>query len=377
MFFLSGFIIGVYTLARFLLPLSLSWQLKLLLGGVMFIISQRHFLIRVFGGSLASPELSMPVFIITSWLYVAFVILFMLILLKDLLSLLLWTGQKIGMPLSLSLSGGQWVLFTAALLLSAYSVWQGIKNPEVRTVEVTIKALPKALDGTTIVQLTDVHASALLRAPRTQAIVEKTNAINPDIILFTGDLVDGQPAVRRADLAALQNLRAKYGIYGIAGNHEYYSDYLIWGKEYAKLGIHMLNNQNVILDIHGEKLAIAGLTDKAAEPYRLQMPDLSQTLAGISPNTPTILMDHRPGGAKNNAATSGVDLQLSGHTHGGHLPILNWVVALFNDGYVKGLYQVNDRMQLYVSAGTGLWNGFPARLGIPSEITRIVLRSGA
>jgi predicted MPP superfamily phosphohydrolase len=159
----------------------------------------------------------------------------------------------------------------------------------------------------------------------------------------------------------------------IPGNHEYYSDYVAWMAAYRALGLTMLENGHVLIKRQDALLAVAGLTDRQAGAFGLPRPDLSAALEGIPAGTPVILLEHRPGDAPANAR-AGVALQLSGHTHGGQIRGLDLLTKRANNGFVSGLYQVGD-MKLYVSNGTGLWNGLAIRLGRPSEITQIVLRA--
>ena len=252
-------------------------------------------------------------------------------------------------------------------------VWQSIRVPDIKSIEITLAHLPQEMDGLRIVQLTDLHASRLLQAPWMQAVVDKTNALQPDLILITGDLVDGSPQARANDVQPLQQLRARYGVFAIAGNHEYYVDYVRWLPVFEQLGLQMLLNRHVLVTHNGGQLVVAGITDKAAAPLRLPLPDVATALRDAPEHAPVILLSHRPIGAVANAR-QGVDLQLSGHTHGGQILGPHLIAKWANEGFVSGLYAVAG-MQLYVSNGTGLWNGFPVRLGRPSEITEIVLRA--
>ena len=188
------------------------------------------------------------------------------------------------------------------------------------------------------------------------------------------DLVDGLPAARAESAAELRRLRARHGVLACAGNHEYYSGFKAWTEIFSDLGITMLLNGHQVLGIRGRELVLAGVTDPVAARFGLPEPDLATALAGAPDRTARILLDHRPGNAPRNARQD-VDLQLSGHTHGGHAPGLNALVALFNHGYVRGWYRV-EGMPLYVSSGAGLWNGFPLRVDVPSEIALITLRRG-
>lgn len=158
------------------------------------------------------------------------------------------------------------------------------------------------------------------------------------------------------------------------GNHEYYTDYARWVAIFRELDLPVLENAHVSIARQGQAVTVAGVTDRQARTFAQALPDLKTALAGAADGTPVILLSHRPDNARDSAA-AGVDLQLSGHTHGGQVLGLQFVPWYFNHGFVSGLYAVGA-MQLYVSNGTGLWNGFALRIGRPSEITEIVLRAG-
>lgn len=183
------------------------------------------------------------------------------------------------------------------------------------------------------------------------------------------------PAARAESVAELRRLRARHGVLACAGNHEYYSGFKAWTEIFSDLGMSMLLNSHQVLGIRGQELVLVGVTDPVASRFNLPEPDLAAALAGTPDGAVRILLDHRPGNAARNARNR-MDLQLSGHTHGGHAPGLSTVVPLFNKGYVRGWYRVAG-MPLYVSSGAGLWNGFPLRVGVPSEIALIALRCAA
>ncbi|RUS67731.1 hypothetical protein CUZ56_00208 [Saezia sanguinis] len=128
-----------------------------------------------------------------------------------------------------------------------------------------------------------------------------------------------------------------------------------------------------IINVEDSALVIAGITDQAALSYGMKGPDLDSALAGAPEDMPTILLSHRPAGATE-YAMAGVNVQLSGHTHGGMIQGVDQLLRYANGGYISGSYMI-DGMHLYVSNGTGLWNGFPIRLGIPAEITEFVLQA--
>lgn len=366
--------IFLYIFFRFVSPLSISRLAKWLLGLAVLVVSQQLLIMRVFFGSVFSPELPSSVLIGVGWLYMGLFFLVVILLARDLLLLGRLLARKMGFSLvarPLSVWGAS-ALLGLALMMSGYALWQGVRVPEPRTVEIVLPNLPKKLDGLTIAHLTDLHASPMLRGSRTAAVVEILNAMQADLILLTGDLVDGSPQHRAADIAPLKNLRATYGVFAVPGNHEYYSDYTVWAPAFATLGLTVLENSHAVINLPGGSVVLAGVTDPVAKNYDLLEPDITKALAGAPGNTFTILLDHRPVNAVANAA-AGADIQLSGHTHGGLVRGLDKIIALFNKGFVAGLYPVGD-MRLYVSHGAGLWNGFPARLGVPSEVTRIILR---
>jgi len=372
-------IVALYIFLRLIFPLPVKGKTKALLL-IPLVLAASKFAVTFFmPGSLASPELPRWFLIVTSWLFGSMMLLFLMTLAKDLVCLLTWLGR---IALGKGKGNPRRRLPVALLLIamgaSAYGVWQAIKAPEVIPIEITLPNLPPELDGLVVVQLSDLHICRLLPRPRTERVVEMTNALKPDLILITGDTADGRVDLRADDVAPLKDLRSKYGVYACVGNHEYYSGLAEWIAAEEALGITLLFDQHQTLTINGRELVLAGVADPAGEGPRFNLsgPNPRAALAGKPEGAPVILMAHQPKEAPGYAAL-GVDLQLAGHTHGGIIRGFDrLVVAPFNNGYLAGLYQVGS-MQLYVNRGTGLWNGFPLRLGVPGEITLITLRSGA
>ena len=373
---LAGLIFA-YVLVRCILPLPVNGKIKLLASVLLLLVAQQHVLIRYVFGGMASPELPVPVLLASGWSFASLIFMFLLLLTRDIFLLLrrfILHAKKCAEP-PFSHGRRQAILTALAVVPAAYGVGQGVMAPSVHSVETRLPRLPRELDGLTLVQISDLHVSPLFQEQRTRAVVDAVNALEPDLILFTGDTVDGVPGRRAGSIAPLKDLRARYGVFGCAGNHEYYGDYAAWMRTFPALGLTMLLNSHAVLGIRGQKLVVAGITDIVAERFSLPGPDLAKALAGAPEDAVRILLDHRPGNAPENAK-AGVDLQLSGHTHGGHILGMTQLVARFNQGFLYGWYQV-DAMRMYVSSGAGLWNGFPVRLGVPSEIARIVLRSAA
>ncbi|QYJ24337.1 metallophosphoesterase [Achromobacter sp. ES-001] len=375
MFHVFTGLISLYVIWRFVLPLSLSRPAKGVLSLLLLGVAEHHLVTRNFFGSMASPEVPATLLMALGWAFGALLLLAMLLLLRDVVGVVVYVfSRKRGRGL-LAAHGWAQGAAVAAALLSVIGVWQAVRVPDVKTLEIALPKLPPELDGFRLVQLTDLHASRLLEAPWMDAVVKKTNALYPDLIVITGDLVDGTTDARAADVLPLQALRAPQGVYAIPGNHEYYAEYQRWLPAFEKLGLRLLLNDHVTLTPNGQRLVLAGVTDKMAAAYDQPVPDVARALQGVPKTDPVILLSHRPPGAALNAQ-AGAGLQLSGHTHGGQILGPHLLTQLANEGYVSGLYQVNG-MQLYVSNGTGLWPGFPIRLGRPSEITQIVLRAPA
>lgn len=360
---------AIYLGWRLVYPLQISWQSKCLIFILLATVADFHLLSRVIFGTMFSPELPQLVMIFLGWGFGFIVLLFALLVLRD----VSWIAYYLITRKRLSTLKSGAVLTAMATILSGIGVYESMKLPDVRKIDVAIAGLPKEYEGYKVVQLTDLHVSRLLTGEWLNKVVKKTNSLNADLILVTGDMIDGTVEARRNDVSSFAFLRAHDGIYAVTGNHEYYFDAREWTTHLSGLGLRFLNNEHVVLSKNGARLILAGITDDVATEYGGTKPNLMSALSGIPPSDKVILMSHRPGNAQR-SAEAGVSLQLSGHTHGGMVYGLDKIVAPANNGYVSGFYQVGS-MSLYVSNGTGLWNGFPLRLGKPSEITALVLHS--
>ena len=266
-----------------------------------------------------------------------------------------------------------WLLPLLAWGIAAWGVWGGVQEPVLRRVEVVVPDLPPALEGYTIAHLADPHASSLLRAARTRRLVSLIDAARPDLVVCTGDIVDGRVNRRAADVLPLMDLQAPDGVWFVAGNHEFYGDAQAWKAWYARQGFRFLREEWVRVR---PDLIVAGVDDEAAGRTGTATTNAAAVLARI-PKTGafTIFLQHRPGEARENAAR-GVDLQLSGHTHGGILPGFDRLVKNANNGFVRGLYDLGGGKKLYVSSGAGQWAGVPVRWFVPPEIAFLTLTRG-
>ena len=247
----------------------------------------------------------------------------------------------------------------ATVALGAWNVWRG---PRVRRVEVPMPALSR--DSYTIVQLTDVHLGPHLGAEFAARVVRDVIALDPDLVVITGDLIDGHLSEMQAHVAPLAGLRARDGVFAVTGNHEHYWDPESWLAHLGSLGIRVLRNEHVVI---AGALALAGVEDAMFGE------DVARAVRGRDPSLPLVLLAHHPRTVLR-AQAHGVDLQLSGHTHGGQLLPLGWLARLF-DPVVAGLRQIGATW-LYVSEGTGYW-GPPVRVGTTQEIAAITLRGAA
>jgi hypothetical protein len=238
-------------------------------------------------------------------------------------------------------------------------------------VEVPIDDLPSALEGYTIAQISDIHVGPTIKRPYLNAIVNRVNALKPDAIAITGDLVDGSVHRLAAHTEPLQRLSARDGAFFVTGNHEYYSGAHEWIAEMRRLGLTVLMNEHVVRERGDAALMIAGVTDYTAHLFDASHRSDPHAAAAGAPRhvRVRILLAHQPRTAQA-AADAGFDLQLSGHTHGGQFFPWNLFVPL-QQPFVAGLNRVRD-LWVYTSRGTGYW-GPPKRFGAPSEITLVKL----
>ena len=326
---------------------------------------------------LVSPQLSVwwvkPAYF---WIGVSFLLL-VAVLLFDLLqgvyaaSSLLGGGTNPERRQVLARLGG----FAAAALglgASGLAVREAAKI-NVKHVEVPLPKLPKELDGTTIVQLSDVHVGPTIGRDFIERLVSTVNGLAPDLVAITGDLVDGSVADLKHHVAPLANLASTHGTFFVTGNHEYYSGAAEWCRHLtSELGVRVLHNEHVAIEKGGHAFHLAGIHDYQASRFdEGHRADLGKAVAGRDPERALVLLAHQPK-AVHDAVKHGVDLQLSGHTHGGQLWPFGWLVRL-EQPVVAGLAKFGETL-IYVSRGTGYW-GPPMRLNAPPEVTYIRLRS--
>ncbi len=267
------------------------------------------------------------------------------------------------------------VIVALAGLVTLIGYINARRIPRVAHVTVPIAGLPAPLHGFTIAQITDLHVGPTIKQAYVTGVVSRLNALQPDLIAMTGDLVDGDVEGLRPHVGPLAGMRARHGVFAVTGNHEYYSGVAQWVAEYERLGMRVLMNEHAVIEHDGAALVVAGVTDFSAGKFDAdQASDPARALAGSPAGVvPTILLAHQPRSAPA-AEQAGFDLQLSGHTHGGQF----WPWSLFvplQQPFTAGLHRLG-RLWIYTSRGTGYW-GPPKRFGAPSEITLLRLEPAA
>ncbi|SFD92637.1 metallophosphoesterase [Massilia yuzhufengensis] len=259
----------------------------------------------------------------------------------------------------------------AGLLLAAFALSQGMRAPVIVEQEVVLRDLPKSLDGTVIVAVSDIHLGAQRRSAWLAERVVQINALQPAAVLLLGDLVEDHP-VGEAQLApTLRGLRAPLGVWAVTGNHEFYGDVDATVAEFEQGGVRWLRDRQVEL---APGLALAGIEDigRSMRSEGSFTGGLKRTIPAVT-GTATILMAHIPAAQIVDAAAArGVDLMLSGHTHGGQIWPFSYAVQQRFPRFI-GAHDVQD-MTLYVTRGAGSW-GPRMRLWQPGEIIKLTLRA--
>jgi uncharacterized protein len=241
--------------------------------------------------------------------------------------------------------------------------------PDLLRLPVRLRRLDPAFNGFRIAVVSDIHVGPLAGRARTERIVAMINEADPDLVTIVGDLVDGTVGELGSAVEPLRDLVSREGTFFVTGNHEYFvDDTAAWLRELERLGVQPLRNENTVIRRGGAAFGLAGVNDIAGE-RRSDGPDFDRALSGTDSSRPTILLAHQPVQVEE-AAARGVDLQLSGHTHGGQMWPFHYIVRAAQPS-LAGLSAV-DNTQLYVTRGAGFW-GPPVRVGAPPDITVLSL----
>lgn len=249
-----------------------------------------------------------------------------------------------------------------ALLLSFYGLWGALKEPALNEVRI---ATPKIEREFRALQLSDLHINRTTPVSKVKALVERVNALKPDVILLTGDIIDDRVGAVIPQMEALRQLDAPYGVQMVYGNHEFYSGLLPWQRKFSKMGFNLLFNNGLRLGETG--IYVGGIPDAGTiKQNRFFKLNVRRALENRSVNDYVIFLSHTPNLDEKEIDDGRIDLLLSGHTHGGQIFPFHLLVQKANK-YLAGMYDINGT-SLYVSRGAGYW-GPPMRLFAPSEIT--------
>ncbi len=309
------------------------------------------------------------------FLFGAVFLLFCLLLLRDILWFLLYALYK-------RYRGENWAIhpkninildkanfFTVVLaaFLSFYALLEGTKLPEIKYLNLSSAKISKDL---TIAHVSDLHINRATSVGKVRKIVDMINGLNPDVIALTGDVIDDRVEAVLPQMEELKNLKARYAVFVSFGNHEFYNGLLPWQFKFKQMGFYIMFNRGI--KFPDSNVFIAGIPDShTARLSDVWVVDFVKALKGSRQEDYRILLSHTPDFV-DYLTSDAIDLQLSGHTHGGqifpfHLPVK------YANRYLAGLYDVNG-IQLYVSRGAGFW-GPPMRLFAPSDITLITVKA--
>ena len=258
------------------------------------------------------------------------------------------------------------------LLVGGFAMFEGLRKPRVRKVRINLQRWPQDLDGYRVVQISDLHIGPIRGARFAKWLAKRINSLSPDMVVVTGDLIDGPVNKIASEVAPLGKISAIDGVHFITGNHDYISGAKSWVRQVESLGWNVLRNQSSWISKSGTGFRLAGVDDHNARIYsREQGEDLNAALAHWNREEALILLAHDPSTFRK-AKKHEIDLQISGHTHDGQIWPFRYCVRLLIP-WTAGLY-CEEKSKLYVSRGTGFW-GPPMRLFAPAEITEIVLSS--
>ncbi len=271
----------------------------------------------------------------------------------------------------------RWITVVILVWTVGLLVWghrQAMRVPPVRHVDVRLPRLGAGLDGFRVAVIADTHFGPLDRRRWSERVAARVSELDADLVAHAGDMADGSVAARREQAAPLAGITAREGRVYITGNHEYMSGAAEWTAHLEELGWTVLRNRHLLVRRGGATLAVAGVDDRTAAGSGVtgHGTDLARALTGIEADVPVLLLSHQPKQVAL-AQAAGVDLQISGHTHGGQMWPFHLLVRA-EQGALQGLSRHGERTQLYTSRGSGFW-GPPFRIFAPNEITLLTLRA--
>lgn len=243
-------------------------------------------------------------------------------------------------------------------------------GPKVKNITLYFSDLPAELENLRLAHVTDLHISSSLPVKFVEKLATRINQLKPDLVLYTGDILDSQAIRHLPELDQLKNISTRLGQFYVPGNHEYYWEVEQCLAAFKAIGFEVLINQTANLNLNSTVLQISGVPDPAARMFKKEEPNFDKIADSLQKESFKILLSHQPSLGKK-SWEKGFQLQLSGHTHGGQFFPWNLLIGLF-ERYSKGLYRLNG-MQLYVNQGTGYW-GPSLRLGTYCELAVITLK---
>ncbi|WP_319467713.1 metallophosphoesterase [uncultured Pseudodesulfovibrio sp.] len=263
-------------------------------------------------------------------------------------------------------------ILAVSMPMAGYAVYEARRKPSIVHNELPVIGLPAGLDGFTIAQISDTHIGPTIRGDWTRMVVDEVNSLGADMIVHTGDVVDGSVAALNGAVGPFGSLAAPHGVWFCTGNHEYYSGVERWTHKLKDLGMKPLNNEHTLIETGKGRILLGGVTDfTGGRIYPPHDSSPAKAMADAPEHDVSILLAHQPRSVFE-ASRAGFDIQLSGHTHGGQY--FPWTLAIhFFQPYIRGLH-LHENTLLYVNVGTGYW-GPPMRLGAVPEITLHTLRS--
>ena len=258
----------------------------------------------------------------------------------------------------------------AATGISGYGVSRAYRAPVVKRLDVPLARLDRRADGLRVAVVADLHVGPLYGAGQVRRVVDIVNDLDADLVAVVGDMVSSEVGAVRASAEPLRRLRGRYGSFFVTGNHEYYTGHEEWIAAADELGMRVLRNERVEIVHRDGAIDLAGVNDREGARYG-DPPDYAAALGDRDTTRPVVLLAHQPVQVRR-AAAYGVDLQLSGHTHGGQVYPFDLLVGL-DQPVLSGLAEVDGTL-VYVTDGAGFW-GPPMRVGADPDVTLVVLRS--
>lgn len=384
------FALAIYMSISLIFSLNLPNLVKYTLSAFLVLFSQSMIFTRSL--VISHYKIPIPILYFLGAITCFFALLMVATLARDAIALLLLLFQN-EMPILKNLLSfltaphTNMFIMGSMLIIAPLGMCKTLYSVRVHNVKTPIKNLPKPFYDMRIAHLSDLHIGSIFGKKWLKQIVDKTNKANADIVLITGDLVDGTPEFLFDTMSVLKELNAPLGVHIVSGNHEYYSGFEAWKQIWESWGFSVLVNEHKELRYKDIPFTLAGLPDKTVTQYNsTQKPDMEQALTGThkenlkqahmetfkqAKSEFTILMSHPPINAKQHAKL-GVNLQLSGHTHAGQCFFIFPLTTWRNQGFRSGIYTI-DAMTLHVSPGTGLWGYAPLRIGTQSEISILEL----